>query len=214
MSPKNWASCKWVGSFAQPEISDYNQRNLLLWLCLPGSRASSYSLKESSSQTICSEGGGGGTSQKILLLMPKDKKIDTGQARATNMDYRNVLLSTLMGFPDSSVGKESACDAGGPGLIPGSGRFAGEGISYPPTPVFLGFPCGSASKESTCNVGDLGSIPVLGRAPGEGKIYPLQYFGLENSMDCTVHGFTTRVRHDWVTFTFHLNTWQLTNIFL
>ena len=31
--------------------------------------------------------------------------------------------------------------------------------------------------------GDQGSIPGLGRSPGEGKGYPLQYFGLENSMD-------------------------------
>ena len=52
----------------------------------------------------------------------------------------------------------------------------------------LGFPCGSDSKESTCNAGDLGSIPRLGRSPGEGKGYPLQYSGLENSMDCRVHG--------------------------
>ena len=57
-----------------------------------------------------------------------------------------------------------------------------------PTPVFLGFPCGSACKESTCNAGDLGSIPGFGRSPGEGKDYPLQYSGLENSMDCKVHG--------------------------
>ena len=51
-----------------------------------------------------------------------------------------------------------------------------------------GFPCGSAGKESTCNVGDLDSIPGLGRSPGEGKGYPLQYSGLENAMDCIVHG--------------------------
>ena len=38
------------------------------------------------------------------------------------------------------------------------------------------------------NLGDLGSIPGLGRAPGEGKGYPLQYSGLENSMDCVVYG--------------------------
>ena len=50
------------------------------------------------------------------------------------------------------------------------------------------FPCGSAGKESACNVGDLVSIPGLGRSPGEGKGYPLQYSGLENSMDCIVHG--------------------------
>jgi len=47
---------------------------------------------------------------------------------------------------------------------------------------------GSAGKESACNVGDLGSIPGLGRSPVEGKSYPLQYSGLENSMDCIVHG--------------------------
>ena len=52
----------------------------------------------------------------------------------------------------------------------------------------MGFPGGSAGKEWSCNVGDLGSIPGLGRSPGEGKGYPLQYSGLENSMDCTVHG--------------------------
>ena len=52
------------------------------------------------------------------------------------------------------------------------------------------FPCGSAGKESTCNAGDLGSIPELGRSPGEGKGYPLQYSGLENSMECIVCGVT------------------------
>ena len=51
-----------------------------------------------------------------------------------------------------------------------------------------GFPCGSAGKESSCKVGDFCSIPGLGRCPGEGKGYPLLYSGLENSMDCTVHG--------------------------
>ena len=55
------------------------------------------------------------------------------------------------------------------------------------TPVFLGFPCGSAGKESTCNAGDLSLIPGLGRSPGKGKGYPLQYSGLENSMDYIVH---------------------------
>ena len=50
--------------------------------------------------------------------------------------------------------------------------------------------CGSVGKESACNEGDLGLIPGLGRSPGEGKGYPLQYSGLENFMDCTVHGVT------------------------
>ena len=51
-----------------------------------------------------------------------------------------------------------------------------------------GLPCGSAGKESACNMGDLGSIPGLRRSPGEGKGYPFRYSGLENSIDCIVHG--------------------------
>ena len=93
-----------------------------------------------------------------------------------------------MGFPDSSVGKESACNARDPGSIPGLGRSAGK--DRLPTPVFLGFPCASAGKESACNVGDLGSIPRLGRLPGGGHGNPLQYSCLENPMDCIVHGVT------------------------
>ena len=46
-----------------------------------------------------------------------------------------------------------------------------------------GFPGGSAGKQSARNVGDLGLIPGLGKSPGGGKGYPLQYSGLENSMD-------------------------------
>ena len=93
--------------------------------------------------------------------------------------------SPALGFSGSSAGKESICNAGGPGSIPGSGRSPGEGIGYP-------F-CREAGKESTCNAGDLGSIPGLGRSPGEGNSYPLQYSGLENSMDCIVR----RVAKNW-----------------
>ena len=48
--------------------------------------------------------------------------------------------------------------------------------SYPYSPV---------GKESTCNAGDHSSTPGLGRSPAEGIGYPLQYSGLENSMDYT-----------------------------
>ena len=48
----------------------------------------------------------------------------------------------------------------------------------------------TAGKESTCNAGDMGSIPGLGKFLGKGKGYLLQYSGLENSMDCIVHGVT------------------------
>ena len=45
-------------------------------------------------------------------------------------------------------------------------------------------PCDSVGNKSACNAGDLSSIPGLGRSPGEGKDNPLQYSGLDNSMDC------------------------------
>ena len=55
--------------------------------------------------------------------------------------------------------------------------------------LHLGFPCGSAGKESARSAGNLGSIPGLGKSPGKGNSYPLQYSGLENSIDCIVRGF-------------------------
>jgi len=47
----------------------------------------------------------------------------------------------------------------------------------------LGFSGSSGSKEYYCNEGHLDLILGLGRSPGEGNIYPVQYSGLENSMD-------------------------------
>ena len=68
------------------------------------------------------------------------------------------------------------------------GKIGADLGGFSPTlKIIRSFPCGSAGKESTCKAGDLGSIPGLGRSPGEGKGYPLQYSGLENSMDCIVH---------------------------
>ena len=74
--------------------------------------------------------------------------------------------------------------------------------------VFLSLdsPCGSAGKESTCNAGDSSLIPGLGRSPGEGNGYPPQYSGLENSMDCIVHGVAkswTQLSHFYFHFSFH-----------
>ena len=65
----------------------------------------------------------------------------------------------------------------------------------------------SVGKESTCNAGDLGLIPGLWRSPGEGIGYPLQYSGLENSLDCIVHGVAksqTRLSD----FHFHFQSWM------
>ena len=74
-------------------------------------------------------------------------------------------------FPDSSVGKESACNAGDHSSIPGLGRSAGEGIGYPLQYSWASL-VAQLVKESTWNAGDLGSIPGLGRSAGEGKDCP------------------------------------------
>ena len=70
--------------------------------------------------------------------------------------HHALMISSGLGyhlvFAGSSAGKQSACNAGDPDSIAGSGRSPGEGT------VFLDFPCGSAGKESTCSVGDLGLI--------------------------------------------------------
>ena len=96
------------------------------------------------------------------------------------------------GFPCSSAGKESACNAGDPSSIPGSERSPWRRDRLP-TPVFLGFPGGSVRKESACSEGDLGLIPGLGRSLGGRHGNPLQYSCLENPIGrgtwwATVHG--------------------------
>ena len=48
-----------------------------------------------------------------------------------SLGHHLISVLIIWGFPDSSVGKESACNGGDPGLVPGSERSAGEGIGYP-----------------------------------------------------------------------------------
>ena len=67
-----------------------------------------------------------------------------------------------------------------------------------------GFSGGSNGKESSCNAGDSSLILGLGRSPGEGKGYPLWYSGLENSMDCIIHG-VAKSRTQLSNFHFHLH---------
>ena len=103
--------------------------------------------------------------------------------------YLNFVLNFALcrSFPDSSVVKESTCNTGDPGSIPGSGRSSREGITCPLQYYWTSL-VAQLVKESACNAGDLDLIPGLGRSPGEGNSYPLQYSGLENSMDCIVCG--------------------------
>ena len=109
------------------------------------------------------------------------------------------------GFPGSSAGKESTCNAGDPSSIPGSERSPGQWRGLP-TPVFVSFPGALDGKESTCNVEDLGSVPGLGRSPRDGKGYPLQYSILENSTDCIVHG-VSKSQTGVSNYSWHIQGW-------
>ena len=88
---------------------------------------------------------------------------------------------------NSSVGKESACNAGDPDSIPGSGRSTGEGIDYP-----LQYSWASLMAQLVKNppaMQDTWGQSLGWEDPLEkGKATHSSIFGLENSMDCTVHG--------------------------
>ena len=112
-------------------------------------------------------------------------------------------FSNEEGFPDSSVGKQSACNTEDPSSIPGSGRSAGERIGYP-----LQYSWASLVAQLVKNLPAMWETWVrsLGwqDSPGEGKGYPLQYSGLENPMDCIIHGFAkSRMQLSDFVFTFH-----------
>ena len=97
-----------------------------------------------------------------------------------------IYVYAHVGFSDSSVGKESACNAGDHSSIPRSGWTAGEGIDYP-----IQYSWTSLVAQLVKNPPAMWETWVLSLGwedcPREGKGYPLQYSGLENSMDCIVH---------------------------
>ena len=91
-----------------------------------------------------------------------------------------LLQSTIRDLPGSSTGKESTCNAGDPGSVPGLGRSPGEGISYP-----LQFSWASLMAQTVTNPPAMRETWVqslVGKMPC-GRNGPLQYSGLENSMD-------------------------------
>ena len=106
---------------------------------------------------------------------------------------------SLQGFPDSSVGKESACNAGDPSLILGLGRSAGEGIGY-----LLQYSWASLVVQLVKNLPAVREawIQSLGWDDPLEKGFPLQYSGLENSMDYIVHG-VAKSRTQLSIFHFH-----------
>ena len=100
------------------------------------------------------------------------------------------------GFSDSSVDKESACNAGDPILIPELERSPGEGIGYPLQYCWASL-VAQLSKESACNAGDLGSIP--GKIPWRRDrlptpvFWPREFHGLGSPWDHKESDMTERL---------------------
>ena len=100
----------------------------------------------------------------------------------------------------SSTGKESTCNARDPSSIAGLGRSAREGIGYPLQYSWASLVAQLVKKPPAMRETRIRSLgQSLEKIPGERKGYPLQYPGLENSMDYTMG--LQRVGHDWETFT-------------
>ena len=119
-------------------------------------------------------------------------------------------LPTNMGFPDSSVGKESACNARDPGLISESGRSPGEGIGYPLQYSWASFVAQLVTNPSAMQETWVRSLDWEDPLEKE-KAYPFQYSGLENSMDCIIHGVTK----SWTQLSdFHFTSWKSYNVHL
>ena len=111
----------------------------------------------------------------------------------------------LLGFPGGSDGKESTCNVGDLGSIPGLGRSTGEGIGYP-----LQYSWASLVAQLGKNLPAMWEtwVQSLGwEDPLEKGVYSLQYSGLENSMDCIVQGVTkSQTRLSNLHFHFHFFT--------
>ena len=119
-----------------------------------------------------------------------------------------------MGFPDSSVGKDSTCNAGDPNSTSGSGRAPGDRLGYPLQYSWI-FLVAQLVKTPPAMQETWVRFLGLGRSPGEGKGYPLQYSGLENSMDSIVHGVAnSQTRLSDFHFTFSLPCCLLSPCFL
>ena len=97
-------------------------------------------------------------------------------------------LQVIMGFPDSSIGKESPCNAGDPDSIPGSGRSVGEGMathsSIPGLPLWLSW------QRIRLQCSRCGFNPWIGKIPWrKGRLptpvfWPREFYGLYSPCGC------------------------------
>ena len=109
-----------------------------------------------------------------------------------------------LGFPDSSVGKESTCNAGDPSLIPGLGRSAGEGVGYPLQHSWASLVAHLVKNLLQC--GRPGFSPWVGKIPWRRERLPIPVFwpgkfhGLYSPWGCKESDMTEQI---------HFILWQM-----
>ena len=137
------------------------------------------------------------TECSLFLFLPEDGNRIKGSVISES--FWNRCCSS---FPGSSAGKESACNAGDPSLIPGLERSTGEGIGSPLRYSWASLVVQLIKKPPA--MWDTW-VRLLGWEDPleEGTGYSLQYSGLENSMNCIVRGITKS--QTWVS-DFHFQT--------
>ena len=162
------------------------------------------SLTHMQQQELSDEGGPGS-----ICRMPSDhNKMTKEGGDCSPLPFNYLLICWLLlwqniynikDFPNSSVGKESVCNAGDPGLIPGSGRSAGEGIGYP-----LQYSWASLVAQLVKNLPAKrpGFDPWAGKIPWRKERPPSPVFW---PREFHVFMGLQRVGHDWATFTFTHN---------
>ena len=147
---------------------------------------------------------------KSCLMWVKEESEKAGLKY--NIQKTNILVSSPITwwqiegekvvFPDSSLGKESACNAGDPGSIPGWGRSPGKGIGYP-----LQYSWVSLVAQLVKNLPATWEtwVPWVRKIPWRRErlptpvLWPGEFHGLYSP-------WGRRVGHDWATFTsLHFN---------
>ena len=115
----------------------------------------------------------------VLFLAQTGSLVDTA--------YRATQRSVSWG-PQGPSAESLRFTAWGPGSVLGQGMetLGSKDHSLKAADFSYTFTVPEGFPDSSCNAGDPGLIPGSGRSPGEGRGYPLQYSGLENSMDCIV----------------------------
>ena len=173
-------------------VHGFSQARILKWVAIPFSRGS----PRLRNQTCISCFAGG-----FFTAEPPGKSQHSYYCGITRLWNRNGVVKT-MGFPSSSAGKESTCNAGDPALIPRLGRYARERIGYLLQHSWASLVAQMVKKPPEMQESRVRSLgwedPLEERMATHSSIHPWRIPVDRGAWWATVHGLQ-RIKHDWVT---------------